>query len=573
MEKIRNLREMFYYKGYNKQIIKLVLLIIFSFIMEVTVFPYFMKRILDIEIPNANIKGVIIFSFFYIIALLFSCYIVLKFCILRLDLRRLIENDLREDIFKKLQNVKQSFYDKNTTGTVLQFLSNDSDDASNLFPRIIVEMCVMGIGRMSVISILLLFVDIKIGIGVILIYILGLVVINLSNKKTVNLLQQIRKINVKIFNIINEGITGFTTVKSLSIENEQIKKLENEINNFTILENKLNKIVSRYNALFEMICSFTTVWLLIQGILSMTQGLITYGILTIAIDWVNTIKGESRFVLRNFASFNKSYIAFFKIIEFLKNEEIEDLDYGDKIDSIKQIEFNNVNFQYNNSEKVIKNFNLKVNQKQQIALVGKTGSGKSTIVNMICRLYEPTTGEILINSKNIKQYNLRDLRSKIGYCMQDVVILKYTIIDNIRYVNPNITIEEIENIFKKLNLHNKIMNLKDNYETNIYDYPDLLSKGEKQLIAFARIMAMNPDIIILDEVTSQLSYSSEMLLKNAANQIIKDKICFIIAHRLSTIRKCDKILVMEKGEIIEQGTHEELIKKNGQYYKLVNKIS
>lgn len=143
--------------------------------------------------------------------------------------------------------------------------------------------------------------------------------------------------------------------------------------------------------------------------------------------------------------------------------------------------------------------------------------------------------------------------------MQDVTILKYTIIDNIKYVKPDITIEEVQSIFKKLNLHDKIMSLENNYETNIYDSPDLLSKGEKQLLNFARIMAIDPDVIILDEVTSSLSYSSEMLLKNAMEQITKGKIAFIIAHRLSTIKDCDQILVMEKGKIAEQGTNDELL--------------
>lgn len=143
--------------------------------------------------------------------------------------------------------------------------------------------------------------------------------------------------------------------------------------------------------------------------------------------------------------------------------------------------------------------------------------------------------------------------------MQDVTILKYTIIDNMKYVKPDITIEEVQSIFKKLNLHDKIMSLENNYETNIYDSPDLLSKGEKQLLNFARIMAIDPDVIILDEVTSSLSYSSEMLLKNAVEQITKGKIAFIIAHRLSTIKDCDQILVMEKGKIAEQGTNDELL--------------
>lgn len=155
--------------------------------------------------------------------------------------------------------------------------------------------------------------------------------------------------------------------------------------------------------------------------------------------------------------------------------------------------------------------------------------------------------------------------------MQDVTILKNTIIDNIRYANEAISEEEIEEIFKKLNLHEKIMSLPDAYETDIYHNPDILSKGEKQLINFARIMAINPDVIILDEVTSSLSYRSEMLLKNAMRQITKGKIAIIIAHRLSTIQECNQIIVLEKGNIIEQGTHQELLAKKGEYYKLANR--
>lgn len=172
--------------------------------------------------------------------------------------------------------------------------------------------------------------------------------------------------------------------------------------------------------------------------------------------------------------------------------------------------------------------------------------------------------------KKYGNYNLESLRSRIGYVMQDVTILENTIIDNIRYANENMKQEEIEGIFKKLNLHEKIISLPDAYETDIYHNPDILSKGEKQLINFARIMAINPDVIILDEVTSSLSYHSEMLLKNAMKQITKGKIAIIIAHRLSTIQECNQIIVLEKGNIIEQGTNEELLEKKGEYYKLAN---
>lgn len=570
--KYKELRKMYMYKGYNKKIIKLSLLIILCSVFEIITISYFTRRILDVEIPNKNITGVIIFGSIFIITTIISCYLVLKYCILRLDLRRLIENDLRKDIFEKLQIIETSFYDTNTTGTVLQFLSNDSDDASMLFPRILVEMLIMGALRIFGASILLILANLEVGIGVIIIYFIGYFYSILLNKKTIESLKLIRYITIEIFNYMNEGIQGFTTIKTLSIEEDRIKKLEKSIDKYTNISKNINKRVSKYNSIFEFVTSFAMVWIISRGTINIQEGLITYGLLMIIIEWSNSIKSNSQWLLKHLTNFNKSYIAFIKILQFINIEDIEDLTAGRNLEKINKIEFKDVVFSYNEKDVVINKFNLQVNKKEHIALVGKTGSGKSTIVNMICRFYNPTKGEILINNKNIEDYNIKSLRAKVGYVMQDVVILKYSIIDNIRYANSNITIEEIQNIFKKLNLHDKIMSLKDNYETNIYDNPDILSKGEKQLINFARIMAIEPDIVILDEVTSSLSYTSEMLLKNAIEQIIEGKISFIIAHRLSTIKNCDKILVMDKGTIIEQGNHNELLNRKGEYYKLVNRI-
>ena len=205
-----------------------------------------------------------------------------------------------------------------------------------------------------------------------------------------------------------------------------------------------------------------------------------------------------------------------------------------------------------------------------MALVGRTGSGKTTIANLLCRFYEPVDGNIKINGNNYLNYSISSLRNKIGYVMQEVCIFPNTIIDNIKYVNKDITEDEIYNIFKKLKLHDKIIELKDGYNTDIFNNPDILSTGEKQMINFARVMAIDYDVVILDEVTSALSYEYEILVSNAIKEIIKDKIAIIIAHRLSTIKNCNKILIMKNGKIIEQGSNEELMKKQGEYYELVN---
>lgn len=369
MGKYKELKEMFFYKGYNKRVIKLILLLIFGLIVDVTAFPYFTKQILDVEIPNGNISGIIIFGAMNIITTMFSCYVVLKYCMVRFNIRRCIENDLREDVFKKLQEIETSFYDKNTTGDILQLLSNDTDDSSKLFSIIFVEMVVMGLLRMSVLSILLLLINFEIGIGIILIYLIGVIITILINKKTVNMLRKIRIMNASIINSMNEGIEGFTTIKTLSIEKEQIEKLEKGIDTYNIAQNKLNKIVTSYNVIFEMVSAFTMVWLLLKGTISLQTGVITYGIIMIIIDWTKMIKSESRFFLRHLTDFNKSYIAFYKILDFIKDKKVEDLDSGERLENIKEIEFKDVSFSYEGSERVIKNFNLKASKKEQVALV------------------------------------------------------------------------------------------------------------------------------------------------------------------------------------------------------------
>ena len=194
---------------------------------------------------------------------------------------------------------------------------------------------------------------------------------------------------------------------------------------------------------------------------------------------------------------------------------------------------------------------MKIRKGESCALIGKTGSGKSTIINLLCRFYETNKGKILVNGDDYKKYSISSLRNRIGYIMQDVQILPSSIIDNIRYVNKDIKISEIKDIFRRLKLHDKIMSLKDQYYTNIYDNADILSTGERQLINFARIMAINPDVVVLDEVTSNLSIESEMLVGNAINEVIKGKIAVIIAHRLSTIEKCSKIVELSDGKIVK----------------------
>ena len=224
----------------------------------------------------------------------------------------------------------------------------------------------------------------------------------------------------------------------------------------------------------------------------------------------------------------------------------------------------------NNEKNVLNHISVEARKNQSIALIGRTGSGKTSLVNLLCRFYDLNDGTIKINGIDYKEYSIRSLRDKIGYIMQKVVIFDGTILENINYANKDISKEEIIEICKKLNLHEKIMSLKDGYETKISSDTDIFSTGEKQLLNFTRVMVENPEIIILDEATASLSYKSEMLVRKAIEEITKGKISFIIAHRLSTIKNCDKILLMKDGKIIEEGNHNELMEKHGEYYELVS---
>jgi len=232
------------------------------------------------------------------------------------------------------------------------------------------------------------------------------------------------------------------------------------------------------------------------------------------------------------------------------------------------IDFKDVCFSYNTGEKVLENFNLQINEGESVALVGKTGSGKTTIVNLACRFYEPTKGNILVDGTDYREYPLHWLHSKIGYVLQEPHLFSGSIRENITYGNRTANDKEIINAAKLVNAHNFIIKLENGYETDVGERGSQLSTGQKQLISFARAIISNPSIFVLDEATSSVDTETEYLIQHAIENVLKGRTSLIIAHRLSTIRSADRILVIEKGKIIEEGSHKELLRKKGYYYKL-----
>lgn len=548
--KLKDLYKMYKHAGHHKKMVQLFLLIELTEIIEIIIITYVTKKIINIEIPNSNIRGLFIYSTLYIVIILIQSYMVLKHCDMRCILERIMQGELREKVFNKLQKVSAKFYDENESGTILQFMQNDTNEAGRLFPDIIVEMYFMGVIRFLIIALFLMFIDLKVTLLILSLYVIGYAVTVYFNIKTIKEIHEIRKTSIEIYTLINEGIQGFLTIKTLDIIDNKIKELETRLDDFTLKNRNVEKIVATYNSIFTFITSLSIPLIIYFSGNDLVKGLTSYAEIVLIIDYAGDLKHQFNWFIRHLTDFNKAFVSYSKILRFLSIENVEEIDKGQELEGINSIEFRDINFSYNDNQKTIRKFNLKINQNDKIALVGKTGSGKSTITNLLCRFYEPKDGKILINGSDYKNYSIASLRNNIGYIMQDVQLLPNTIIDNIRYVNKEIQEEEIENIFKRLKLHDKIMTLEDGYNTNIFDNPDILSTGEKQLINFARIMAINPDLIILDEVTSNLSNNAEVLVKNAIEEVTKEKISIIIAHKLETTKLCNKIINMQDGMIV-----------------------
>lgn len=568
--KIKQIKVMYKESGYHKEFSILFIIIVGAAILDIITIPYITRKIVDVAIPEHNIKVLIISGSIYIIFLSISCYLTLIHCDMRSILERKIQRDLREKVFNKMQVIKTKFYDENDTGVILQFLQSDVNEAGKMFADVITEMVFMGIIRFTIYAIFLMFVDLKITLFILLLYVIGYLVTVYFNKKTIKLIDNIRQVNAEIYSKVNEGIQGFLTIKILNIIKKKEKELERLLKEYEITNNKLEKDISIYNNLFAFIVSLSTTIIIYFAGIKLTKGIMAYVEIMLLIEFSGSLDFEFKWVIRHLTNFNKSFISFSKILEFLKLDNVEDLENGENLESINSIEFSNVQFSYTGYEKNIRKLNLTLKKDEKIALVGRTGSGKTTIVNLLCRFYEPVKGKIKINDENYLKYSISSLRKKIGYIMQDVYIINGTIADNIRYVNKDIKDAEIQNIFKKLKIHEKILQLKDGYNTNINNDTDILSTGEKQMINFARVMAINCDVVILDEVTSALSFGAEMLVNNAIKEVTKDKIAIIVAHRLSTIKNCDKILVLNDGKVIEEGNYYDLMNMHAEYCKLVN---
>ncbi len=562
-------KEMFKYGNFRKRIVITFIEYMITSIIWIIIDQYMTYSLFDDAIAKENIKLVIFLSILMIVKIITNIAEGILNCFLRHHLQRDFSHYARNDIYKKIINSKVEFFDKSNTGELFELLMNDSGNFSTFFTQHGLQTSSYLVKTITYL-IILLFVDLKLTAILAISYVIANGALIASNKKTFSIINEIRKLNISITKWITEQVNGYEIIKSMQFEEKRLDKMKELIDTYNNESNKLDKIVRKYIFIYDFFSLLTTLFVVCIGGLDILSGVITYGALMIFVNGTSTIKHFLDVFIRSVNSLNSSYISFVKILKF-NNDFLPENDCGKlSLEKINNIQIENLNFSYNENKQILNNINIKVDSNDKIAIIGKTGSGKTTLVNLLCRFYELKDGTIKINGQDYKKYELSDLREQIGYVMQDVVIFEGNVFENINYANKKVSEEEIINICKKLNLHNKIISLEKGYKTNLNKNKDLLSQGEKQMINFARILVENPSMIILDEVTSSLSYENEKLIKNAINEIIKGRICIIIAHRLSTIKSCDKILLMKNGKIIEEGNHTELIERKGEYYELIH---
>lgn len=545
------------------------------------ILPLLTRYAIDNYIVTENLDGLYGFSLIYFIIIIVQGINIFALIYFAGKLETEMAASIREKAFTSLQELSLSFYNQKPVGWLIARLTSDVHKLSSIISWGIVDF-VWGFAMMFSIVFIMLRLNFRLALITLIVLPVLLIISIYFQTKILKEFRLVRKINSKITGAFNEGISGAKTSKTLVIEDRNCEE-------FSDLTGKMARSSIRaaiFSSLFLpsvlVLSSIGTGLALWQGGNAVIQGAITYGTLVAFISYTVQFFEPVRELARVFAELQSAQAAAERIIslintdsEIIDSEEVIER-YGTILQPKKEnwpdikgdIEFKNVDFKYNDNEEVLNNFNLKASAGQKIALVGETGSGKSTIVNLLCRFYEPVNGEVNIDGIEYKNHSQSWLQSNIGYVLQDPHLFSGTIKENIRYGFEEATDEEIKKAADLVQATEFISQLPDGFDTEVGEGGDLLSTGEKQLISFARAIISNPAIFILDEATSSIDTEMELVIQKTINNVLRNRTSFIIAHRLSTIKNADKIIVLKNGEIIESGNHYQLIDRKGYYYDL-----
>ena len=568
-------------KQYKLHFICAILANLFVAFVDV-MFPIFQKYAIDNFITPMSTKGINNFVIVYILAIVLQVIFVIIFTRLSMYLEMNIGKDLKRATFMHLQKLSFSYYNTTPVGYIIARVMSDTNKIGSMVAWGLVDLF-WSITYVLGVFIAMFMLNAKLAMYVIAIVPFIAILTVYFQNKILNVNRNVRKINSKITGAFNEGITGSITSKTLVIEDKNLKdfsKITDKMYKTSIRATKLNAI---YMPIILFFSSLAVAFVLDRGGNLVINDLMEIGTLSAFISYAISIFEPIQQLAKNISEFIATQANIERVFGLLeKTPDIVDSEevikkYGDSFNPKKEnweeikgdIEFKDVYFKYpDGDEYIYENFNLKIPAGTTVALVGETGSGKSTLVNLACRFFEPTKGKVLIDGKDYRERSQLWLHNNIGYVLQNPHLFSGTIKENIRYGKLDATDEEVENAAKIVSAHKIIMNMEKGYDSQVGEGGSNLSTGEKQLISFARAVLANPRIFVLDEATSSIDTETEQIIQNAISHLLKDRTSFLVAHRLSTIRKADIILVVRDGKIVEKGSHKELLKQKKYYYSL-----
>ena len=535
-----------------------------------TLTPYLLKIIIDDYILLKNYDGMLTLIIIMVGVLFLEVIFMYLFTFYANWLGQKVIKDLRVSIFQKIIKFKMSFFDNNAVGRLVTRTVNDIETIASIFSQGLFTI-IADILKMLTVLIVMLVISWELTLVVISIFPLLIYATRVFQKTMKVAFEKVRTEVANLNSFVQERISGIKIVQIFSRESLEIKNFQ-QIN----LRHKdawlktvwINSIFFPIAEISTSICIGLLVW---YGGFNNIQGdNISLGTLFLFISMSGLLFRPLRQIADRFNTLQMGMVSTERIFKILEDDSIIQDKGVISMDNINgMIEFKNVTFSYVKNEKVIDDISFKVNSGETLAIVGPTGSGKTTITNLITRFYEYDKGEILIDGVDINDLKLDNIRNKVGIILQDVFLFADTIFNNIALYNDQISLKDVQSAAKKLEIHEFISSLPNGYNFNVSERGVTLSSGQRQLIAFLRVLVNNPDILILDEATSSIDSYSEDLIKNATKKITKGKTSIIIAHRLSTIESADKIIYMENGVILEQGNHKELLKiQDGKYKKL-----
>ena len=557
-----------YMKPYRVEVVLLVFLVVGVMLAQLAI-PYLLKIAIDRHIQPRDLDGLQFIALFMITAMVAELVLryVNEYRMQMLGQR--IMHDIRAQIFSHLQRLDVNYFDRNPVGRLMTRVMGDVQVLNELFTSGVITIFA---NFLTVIGIMVMMLMLNWKLALVTLTVLPIIftattIYQIYSRRA---FRDQRKHLARINAFLNEHILGMTTVQLFAQERRSYLKFDERNQAYLRANLKTAIYFSMFFPLIEVVGSLATAIIVWYGGGQILQNTLSFGVLVAFIQYAQRFFWPIRELSEQYTIFQTAMASSERIFELLDTEPtIVDSATPRRINQFTgQIELQNVRFAYQRDDFVLHDVSFKVEPGEKVAIVGQTGSGKTTIINLLCRFYEPNEGAIMIDGADIKEMRLKDLRRAISIVQQNIFLFSDSVEENIRLGNRDITREHVIAAATEVHLDKFVQRMADGYDTRIQEGGSGLSVGQKQLVAFARALASNPDILILDEATSSVDTETELLIQDALSRLMRNRTSIVIAHRLSTIQNADKIIVMHKGRIREMGTHNELLQKRGVYFRL-----